>query len=519
MRLGTRSPASLPPILVALVVVLGLFAAPISAHADEPSPTQAEPSETTEPSDTAEPSETPEPSDTTEPSESADPSTDPDPAPEPAPSEDEPSTPEQKSPTPSADQISTTLALTATAAKAGEKTTLTLTLTDANGSPVPGASVDVVRRAGDGTTPVASVTTGADGTGTATATQYRANSVNTFVANFAGTDTHTASSSDEVTAKLIAWASSISFSMPTYVYDEHSSTLKVTWRTSAGDPVSNGLVQFDRRYGSTWKRMKSVRTNSKGAAQWVTKIRVDSSWRARGVGVSWVKSDTSASRWIDNRPRMTPVKLPSSAPEPTKLPAQPRATGTGADLVIRTIPRSVWNDMTGISWRSGCPVGRWSLRLVRVNYWAFDGYRRRGEIVVHEDAARKVGKAFSSMYARRLPIRSMYRVDRFGYNSRLNGGDDYKSMAADNTSGFNCRTVVNKPGVRSPHSYGGSVDVNPWENPYRSATGYTPNSWWPYRSHSKVAWRNSSHIVVRVMNYNGLRWTYGTGDLHHFDAR
>src|SRR3546814_12098830 len=71
----------------------------------------------------------------------------------------------------------------------------------------------------------------------------------------------------------------------------------------------------------------------------------------------------------------------------------------------------------------------------------------------------------------------MYRVDRFGYNSRLNGGDDYKSMAADNTSGFNCRTVVNKPGVRSPHSYGGSVDVNPWENPYRSATGYTPNSW------------------------------------------
>src|SRR3546814_6920223 len=68
--------------------------------------------------------------------------------------------------------------------------------------------------------------------------------------------------------------------------------------------------------------------------------------------------------------------------------------------------------MTGISWRSGCPVGRWSLRLVRVNYWAFDGYRRRGEIVVHEDAARKVGKAFSSMYARRLPIRSMYRVDR-----------------------------------------------------------------------------------------------------------
>src|SRR3546814_3807575 len=100
MRLGTRSPASLPPILVALVVVLGLFAAPISAHADEPSPTQAEPSETTEPSDTAEPSETPEPSDTTEPSESADPSPEPAPAPEPAPSDAQPYTPQPTSPTP-----------------------------------------------------------------------------------------------------------------------------------------------------------------------------------------------------------------------------------------------------------------------------------------------------------------------------------------------------------------------------------------------------------------------------------
>ena len=65
----------------------------------------------------------------------------------------------------------------------------------------------------------------------------------------------------------------------------------------------------------------------------------------------------------------------------------------------------------------------------------------------------------------------MYRVDRFGYSSRLRGGDDYASMAAGNTSVFNCRDVVNRPGVRSPHSYGRALDVNTWENPYRSARG------------------------------------------------
>jgi hypothetical protein len=116
-------------------------------------------------------------------------------------------------------------------------------------------------------------------------------------------------------------------------------------------------------------------------------------------------------------------------------------------------------------------------------------------------------------------IRAMYRVDRFGWSKRLGGADDFASMAADNTSAFNCRDVVNRPGVRSPHSSGRSLDVNPWENPYRSARGLVPNRWWHPRSHPLVAWRSRGHVVVRVMARHGLRWTYGTGDSHHFDVR
>ena len=112
----------------------------------------------------------------------------------------------------------------------------------------------------------------------------------------------------------------------------------------------------------------------------------------------------------------------------------------------------------------------------------------------------------------------MYRVDRFGWSRRLHGGDDYASMAAGNTSAFNCRSVVGRPGVRSPHSYGRALDINPWENPYRASHGWTPNTWWVGRSHPRVAWRSRSHPVVQLMGRHGLRWTYGSNDAHHFDA-
>jgi hypothetical protein len=173
--------------------------------------------------------------------------------------------------------------------------------------------------------------------------------------------------------------------------------------------------------------------------------------------------------------------------------------------------------MTGASWHRGCPVGRAGLRLVRVNYWDYRGYARRGELVASAGAARAMGAALAEMFRRQLPIRAMYRVDRFGWGKRSRGADDYASMAAGNTSAFNCRDVTGRPGVRSPHSYGRSLDINTWENPYRSARGTVPNTWWQGRSHPRVAWRSRSHVVVELMARHGFRWTYGLGDTQHFD--
>ena len=135
--------------------------------------------------------------------------------------------------------------------------------------------------------------------------------------------------------------------------------------------------------------------------------------------------------------------------------------------------------MTGRTWHRGCPVGRSGLRYLQINYWDYRGYRRRGELVANASAVGKMAGALAEMYRKKLPIRAMYRVDRFGWSSRVRGGDDYRSMAAGNTSAFNCRDVVGRPGVRSPHSYGRSLDLNTWENPYRSrrAPSPTPGGW------------------------------------------
>lgn len=71
------------------------------------------------------------------------------------------------------------------------------------------------------------------------------------------------------------------------------------------------------------------------------------------------------------------------------------------------VPARVWRSMVGRSWRKGCPVGRAGLRLVEVNHWDFDGYRRRGQMVVAASVTRNFAGASTEMHARRIPVRSM----------------------------------------------------------------------------------------------------------------
>ncbi len=346
----------------------------------------------------------------------------------------------------------------------------------------------------------------ADGTGT----QYRA--------VFGGDDTYAAAGSQQVSVDVVVVASQLALTGPKAIVDETSGTLRISWTGSDGLGVAGPARLWKHRRGQPWQAGAALSTDAGGRAAITIRPRNDTWYQVRGAaGPGWT-GDVSSTLYVDNRPPGRPVVLPAAAPKPRVLPAQRRAVGLGSAVKVTTIPTEVWTRMAGRSWRRGCPVGRSGLRYIRVNYWGFDGYRHRGELVVRDSAVGDFTRALRLLYNARIPIRSMYLPDRFGYSARSGGADDFRSMQFDNTSAFNCRWVTGRPGVRSPHSYGRAFDLNPWENPYHSAVGWLPNSWWAGHSHPRYAWRSGTHQVVRIMRESGFRWSYPRSDPQHFDA-
>ncbi|HVK27036.1 MAG TPA: M15 family metallopeptidase [Nocardioides sp.] len=397
------------------------------------------------------------------------------------------------------------LVLSAPAQYADRDTTLTIA-----GAP-PGAEVVLERWDGTAWQPAGSLTAGDDGTVTTVVAVERVPARNLVRATAAG-------ATGELRLPLRALATTTTLTGPSQVVDERSITLSVVRRTAEGTPVP-GPVLLQRIVAGAWSTARTLTVGATGTVTTSVTPRSDSVWRVASPAQPWAASSISPRLAVDNLPPGRPVALPGAAPRPrVALPAAPRATGAGANAAIYRIPDRVWRSMVGRSWHRGCPVGRSGLRLLRINYWDYTGYRRRGELVAAASVIRQMAGALADMYRAGLPIRSMYRVDRFGWSKRLQGADDYRSMAAGNTSAFNCRWVVGRPGVRSPHTYGRALDVNTWENPYLSRQGWEPNAWWPSRSHARVAWRSRSHAVVAIMRDHGLRWTYGRADSQHFDA-
>lgn len=130
------------------------------------------------------------------------------------------------------------------------------------------------------------------------------------------------------------------------------------------------------------------------------------------------------------------------------------------DWTVSPITGALANRMTPSSWRAGCPVPLSSLRYVRVSHMDLQGRERVGELVLHHDAVNRVVAAFKLMWDARFGIERMQLVDDFG-------GSDAASMAANNTSAFNCRRVSGTS-TWSQHAYGRAIDINPVQNPYVS---------------------------------------------------
>lgn len=443
----------------------------------------------------------------------------PDPVTEPVPQTTEPVPPD---PEPVA-ATATALSLTARPNPALRASTSTLTArltttTDEMTTGVDGQTVELLKKTGSTYVTVATGTTTSTGVVTFPQRVSLTEASTGYRAVFTGTGELLASSKD-FTLTTIKNSLIISASLPSRVTDEKSTYFTYTVTLKSGAPVRGAKVRlyFRKKGAPTYARSATSErvTNSQGVVRIKKTPRSDIYWRAKVPAGSYYNGATSASKLVDNVPIIRALKLPGPAPS-VKVAAQPRATTASAHVRIFKIPNRVWANMQGRSWRKGC-MARSNLRYMTVNYWAFDGYRRQGELVVAANVASRYKVAFERLYTNRVQIRSLYRVDKFGYSRTLRGGDDYASMRADNTSAFNCRGVVGNPRVRSPHTTGRSLDINPWENPFSSRQGWTPNTYWKGKQYGKVAWNSHDDLMVRVLKSAGFRWTYGNIDGHHFD--
>jgi hypothetical protein len=171
----------------------------------------------------------------------------------------------------------------------------------------------------------------------------------------------------------------------------------------------------------------------------------------------------------------------------------------------------------GKSWHPGCPVGPSQLRNVTVSYVGFDGRAHTGTIVVHRDVAESVRAVFRTLYAQRFPVHRVAPVAKYG-------GDDHRSMAADNTSAFNCR-YAQAPGPKrwSAHAYGTAIDVNTVENPYVEGSSVSPPAGRAFtdRSRYRKGMAVAGGVLVRAFESIGWLWGgrwSGSPDYQHFSS-
>lgn len=181
------------------------------------------------------------------------------------------------------------------------------------------------------------------------------------------------------------------------------------------------------------------------------------------------------------------------------------------------IPDDVWAYMQGRSWRSGLPCAtRDQLVLMQVPYRDYQGETRMGPMIVARDVAAQVAAIFEEIYrSGKFRIAQMRLIDDFD-------GDDDKSIAANNTSGFNCRLTDH--GGLSKHALGLAIDINPVQNPYREGSLTAPESGRAYdepgeRHGGVTGLIVEGDVVTRAFARRG--WIWGghwkhTVDYQHF---
>jgi hypothetical protein len=147
--------------------------------------------------------------------------------------------------------------------------------------------------------------------------------------------------------------------------------------------------------------------------------------------------------------------------------------------------------------------------LVKVSYVGFDGLTRDGYLVVDRSLAKEVKSIFQDIYNARFPIHSIEPIQAYGW-------DDNASTTANNTSGFNYRTISGSKRL-SKHAYGRAIDINPWQNPWLSPKAVPGTQGFYVPSAKGTIVRGGA--VEKAFRNRGWKWggNWKTRDYQHFE--
>jgi hypothetical protein len=151
------------------------------------------------------------------------------------------------------------------------------------------------------------------------------------------------------------------------------------------------------------------------------------------------------------------------------------------------------------------------LCLISVRYVGFDGRLHQGQLVVHRELAADLEEIFALMENMKFPVAGAVPIVRYGWS-------DVVSMAADNASAFNYRTIAGTDRL-SYHANGRAVDINPRRNPAVYPDGRVTPVGAVYRSGSQGTF-TGEHPIVCAFLERGWRWGGHFDhmkDYHHFE--
>lgn len=165
---------------------------------------------------------------------------------------------------------------------------------------------------------------------------------------------------------------------------------------------------------------------------------------------------------VDRRVRFSPMTLDEALSE-------------------KTIPRAI----------------RKSQDILTVEHLGFDGKSREGQLVLHRGLTQSVATIFAELFRMDFPIEKVIPIVEYGW-------DDDASMADNNTSAFNYRTIAGTNRL-SHHAVGRAIDINPMQNPHISRKGmiFPPKGTYDVSAPGTVV---KNGPVVKLFKRHGFSW-------------